>query len=460
MAWALRGEEMIAGQLDEVVELLAEVKAAGVPCYALSNMEADRFELRRSRYPFFARFDGCVISGIEGVAKPDPAIFEILLSRFGLDPAGDRVRRRSGRATWRRPASSALSRCSSPPPASSGANFANLACRIRLADSGRAIAAPMRVTAAGRVPVRTCRRRASGPSRRRAAAAAAVGCRRRPLASRCSQVTCWPSRIESGPRRSSDAGGPAWPRVRRRDDQDRAGDVQPRAQPSAEVGIGQDQRVDRAGSAAGVAPQRGGRRGRLLRAEDDRVDAVGLAQVPASGVQRGEARSQLTARAPAAARPRAARGRRGRSRRSGSRARCTSGPGLRARTSRSGRAGAGRRACSAWPSGGGRQPSRADRRPRCRGGSATASYSSKGPLCSVMRPIHFPVPVWLRGRCGAGQRAPPRTPRIVAARMPAGSPGARLALAGRTARTVNGQCRIVVGSMPGKHAQRQPGRWN
>lgn len=86
MAWALRGEEMIAGQLDEVVELLAEVRETGVPCYALSNMEADRFELRRSRYPFFARFDGCVISGIEGVAKPDPAIFEILLSRFGLDP--------------------------------------------------------------------------------------------------------------------------------------------------------------------------------------------------------------------------------------------------------------------------------------------------------------------------------------------------------------------------------------
>jgi 2-haloacid dehalogenase len=32
-------------------------------------------------------FDGWVISGLEGVAKPDPAIFDLLLSRHGLDPA-------------------------------------------------------------------------------------------------------------------------------------------------------------------------------------------------------------------------------------------------------------------------------------------------------------------------------------------------------------------------------------
>ena len=40
--------------------------------------------------------------------------------------------------------------------------------------------------------------------------------------------------------------------------------------------------------------------------------------------------------------------------------------------------------------------------PKVTAGSATASYSSKGPPCSIMRPIHFPVPVCMRGRCGAG----------------------------------------------------------
>lgn len=86
MAWASRAEDMIAGQLDDVIDVLAEVKASGLACYALSNMEPDRFAVRQSRYPFFGLFDGCVISGIEGVAKPDRAIFEILLSRYDLDP--------------------------------------------------------------------------------------------------------------------------------------------------------------------------------------------------------------------------------------------------------------------------------------------------------------------------------------------------------------------------------------
>jgi len=87
MAWYERGEEMIAGQFDAAVQVLAEVKASGLRCFALSNMEADRFALRRFRYAFFDLLDGWVISGMEGVAKPDPAIFQILLSRYGLDPA-------------------------------------------------------------------------------------------------------------------------------------------------------------------------------------------------------------------------------------------------------------------------------------------------------------------------------------------------------------------------------------
>jgi 2-haloacid dehalogenase len=87
MAWADRGEEMIAGPIDGTVAILAELKAAGLPCYALSNMEPDTYVVRRERFEFMQWFDGTVISGIEGVAKPDPAIFGILVDRHGLDPA-------------------------------------------------------------------------------------------------------------------------------------------------------------------------------------------------------------------------------------------------------------------------------------------------------------------------------------------------------------------------------------
>jgi 2-haloacid dehalogenase len=86
MVWAERGEEMVAGQFDDTVELLSELKASGIPCYALSNMEPGPFRVRRARFAFMEWFDGHVISGLEGVAKPDRRIFEILLSRHGLRP--------------------------------------------------------------------------------------------------------------------------------------------------------------------------------------------------------------------------------------------------------------------------------------------------------------------------------------------------------------------------------------
>jgi 2-haloacid dehalogenase len=85
-AWSRRSEEMIAGPIEGTVKLLAELKDAGVPLYALTNMERETYPLRRERYEFLRWFDGTVVSAFEGVAKPDAAIFELLLGRYDLDP--------------------------------------------------------------------------------------------------------------------------------------------------------------------------------------------------------------------------------------------------------------------------------------------------------------------------------------------------------------------------------------
>jgi 2-haloacid dehalogenase len=89
-AWAERSEEMAIGQIDQTVDLLRELKAAGMRCYALSNMEAETFTVRRERFGFMKLFDGFVISGLERVAKPDPQIFRLLLERYGL-AAGETI---------------------------------------------------------------------------------------------------------------------------------------------------------------------------------------------------------------------------------------------------------------------------------------------------------------------------------------------------------------------------------
>jgi 2-haloacid dehalogenase len=86
-AWGRRSEEMIAGPIEGTVEILRELKSAGVPCFALTNMEAETYPVRRRRYAFMRWFDGTVVSAFEGIAKPDPEIFERLLHRHGLAAA-------------------------------------------------------------------------------------------------------------------------------------------------------------------------------------------------------------------------------------------------------------------------------------------------------------------------------------------------------------------------------------
>jgi 2-haloacid dehalogenase len=87
-AWAERNEEMVRGAISGSVEVLAELRDAGVACYALSNMEKESWHRRRGLYEFLSWFDGCFISALEGVMKPDPRYFRRALARFGLE-AGD-----------------------------------------------------------------------------------------------------------------------------------------------------------------------------------------------------------------------------------------------------------------------------------------------------------------------------------------------------------------------------------
>jgi 2-haloacid dehalogenase len=86
-AWRERWDEMLAGDVAGSVQLLAELRARGRPLYALSNWSAETFRLARGRFPFLQWFDGMVISGEERLAKPDRAIFELLLDRFRLRAA-------------------------------------------------------------------------------------------------------------------------------------------------------------------------------------------------------------------------------------------------------------------------------------------------------------------------------------------------------------------------------------
>ena len=86
MAFAARWKETLGGVIEESVEILEELHGAGAPLYALTNLGKDTFASIEADYPFFSRFEGMVVSGREGVIKPDPGIYQILCDRYGFAP--------------------------------------------------------------------------------------------------------------------------------------------------------------------------------------------------------------------------------------------------------------------------------------------------------------------------------------------------------------------------------------
>jgi 2-haloacid dehalogenase len=85
-AFGKRSGEMIAGAIDGTVDVLVELRARGVPIYAITNWSAETFPPQRQRFAFLSWFDGIVVSGMEGVMKPDPRIFRILCQRHRIAP--------------------------------------------------------------------------------------------------------------------------------------------------------------------------------------------------------------------------------------------------------------------------------------------------------------------------------------------------------------------------------------
>jgi 2-haloacid dehalogenase len=81
-AYRDRWDEMLAGEIAGAGELIAELLDAAIPLYALTNWSAETFPIARQRFPWLARFRGVIVSGEEGIGKPDRRIFELVLSRF------------------------------------------------------------------------------------------------------------------------------------------------------------------------------------------------------------------------------------------------------------------------------------------------------------------------------------------------------------------------------------------
>jgi 2-haloacid dehalogenase len=86
-AYGVRFDEMMAGPIFGSLDILAELRDRGTPLYGLTNFSAETYPPARERFAFLSWFRGILVSGEVGVIKPDPRIFELLIARFGIDPA-------------------------------------------------------------------------------------------------------------------------------------------------------------------------------------------------------------------------------------------------------------------------------------------------------------------------------------------------------------------------------------
>jgi len=85
-AYHHRWSEMLAGAIEGTVAILEQLRGS-VRLFALSNWSAETFPIALERFPFLTWFDGIVISGEVGAAKPDARIFEHLVITYGIEPA-------------------------------------------------------------------------------------------------------------------------------------------------------------------------------------------------------------------------------------------------------------------------------------------------------------------------------------------------------------------------------------
>ena len=77
--------DMCRGDLPGMLDIILDLKAKGVGVYGLTNWPAETFEEARHRFKTIGSIDNYVVSSSVHLAKPDPKIYQILLSKYNLN---------------------------------------------------------------------------------------------------------------------------------------------------------------------------------------------------------------------------------------------------------------------------------------------------------------------------------------------------------------------------------------
>ena len=80
-----RWADMLTGEVPGMRALLADLREASeLEIFGLTNWSMETFPQSRQMFPILGQIDRYVVSGAEGLVKPDPRLFQRLLDRYGL----------------------------------------------------------------------------------------------------------------------------------------------------------------------------------------------------------------------------------------------------------------------------------------------------------------------------------------------------------------------------------------
>lgn len=77
----------LTGPVPGTADIVEELAAGGVRLLGLTNWSRETFHHAARAAPAVDRLEDVVVSGREGLVKPDPRIFQLLLDRHQVDPA-------------------------------------------------------------------------------------------------------------------------------------------------------------------------------------------------------------------------------------------------------------------------------------------------------------------------------------------------------------------------------------
>lgn len=85
-AYEARITETIPGPVPGTHDIVRTLSSNGVPLFVITNFGAEFWDRFRPTQPIFDHFGDILVSGVEKLVKPDPAIYALALDRFGLQP--------------------------------------------------------------------------------------------------------------------------------------------------------------------------------------------------------------------------------------------------------------------------------------------------------------------------------------------------------------------------------------